>query len=130
MLTWVSIYWFSRAGPTAAIRIYYEIVKTGGFLAPPRPTIPMGVSYFPKELFPAPRTSVVLSSSEIRLIQNHTVPVNRWLRIIGNPVFVASHSEGGHFAAYERPNELVGDLRKMYARGGPAYGVVQSKDGY
>ena len=56
--------------------------------------------------------------------------VNSWLRVVGNPVFVASHSEGGHFAAYEKPNELVGDLRKMYARGGPAYGVIQGKDGY
>ncbi|ETW82035.1 hypothetical protein HETIRDRAFT_146198 [Heterobasidion irregulare TC 32-1] len=63
VLTWVSIYWFSHAGPTAAICIYHEVGTAGGFLAPPRLAIPMGVSYFPKEICPVPRT---------------------WLRIIGN----------------------------------------------
>ena len=40
------------------------------------------------------------------------------------------HARGGHFAAHEAPEELVGDLRLMFGRGGPAYGVVADADGY
>ena len=51
VLTWISIYWFSCAGPAASLRIYFEVM--GGTLQPkfewPRsPTIPMGISSFPK----------------------------------------------------------------------------------
>ena len=45
-------------------------------------------------------------------------------------MFQAEHSSGGHFAAHERPEELVGDVRKMFGKKGPAYGVVPGKDGY
>ena len=45
-------------------------------------------------------------------------------------MFTGEHDKGGHFAAYEVPEILAGDLRKMYAKGGPAYGVVEGKDGY
>ena len=44
--------------------------------------------------------------------------------------FAATHERGGHFAAYEVPEMLAGDLRKMFGKGGPAYGVVKGKDGY
>ena len=40
------------------------------------------------------------------------------------------HDSGGHFAAHEKPNELADDLRKMFGKGGSAYGVVSGKDGY
>ncbi len=52
------------------------------------------------------------------------------MRTIGNVVFMSEHESGGHFAAFERPNELVGDLRKMFGKGGPAYGVVEGRNGY
>ena len=45
-------------------------------------------------------------------------------------VFQSQHDTGGHFAAHEKPHELVGDLRKMFGKGGPAYGVVTGKAGY
>ena len=45
-------------------------------------------------------------------------------------VFQSYHESGGHFAAYEKPQELVGDLRKMFGKGGPAFGVVPGKLGY
>jgi len=35
------------------------------------------------------------------------------------------HDKGGHFAAWEQPEALVGDLRKMFGKGGPAHGVVR-----
>jgi hypothetical protein len=61
ILTWVSIYWFARAGPAAAIRIYHEHDKSGELWAPyPRATIPMGVSYFPVELTIHPVRFVML----------------------------------------------------------------------
>jgi hypothetical protein len=57
VLTWISIYWFSRAGPAASLRIYFERrAATAALDSLPFPTIPLGISYFPKELFPCPRT--------------------------------------------------------------------------
>ncbi|KAK7059931.1 EHN domain-containing protein [Favolaschia claudopus] len=112
ILTWISIYWFSRAGPAASLRIYYE-VNAQNELVPSvhdvRPTIPMGLSYFPKEVASLPRS---------------------WLRRTGNVVFDSQHDKGGHFAAYEVPESLVGDLRKMFGKGGPAYGVVAGSTGF
>lgn len=56
MLTWVSIYWFSAAGPAASVRIYYEHTHDKGTVKPP--TVPNGISYFPKELIIPPRSCV------------------------------------------------------------------------
>ena len=50
--------------------------------------------------------------------------------MLGKMVFQSEHETGGHFAAYERPELLAGDLRKMFGKGGPAYGVVSGKSGY
>ncbi|PPR05411.1 hypothetical protein CVT24_008025 [Panaeolus cyanescens] len=113
ILTWISIYWFSRPGPAASIRIYYEVTK-GNPVANPvlaqmeHTTVPMGYSYFPKELISLPRS---------------------WLKA-PNLVFESEHERGGHFAAYEKPEALVGDLRRMFGKGGPAFGVVPGKSGY
>ena len=49
---------------------------------------------------------------------------------VGNLAFVGEHTNGGHFAAHERPQDLANDLRKMFGKGGVAYGVVPGKDGY
>ncbi|KAI0067120.1 alpha/beta-hydrolase [Artomyces pyxidatus] len=112
VLTWVSLYWFSRAGPTASLRIYKEFDQTresGRPLQPTLSTVPMGISWFPRDIFVTPRT---------------------WMHTVGRVVFEAVHESGGHFAALERPDMLVSDVRKMFGRGGPAYGVVPGKDGY
>jgi len=45
-------------------------------------------------------------------------------------VFESHHEIGGHFAAFERPEELVQDVRKMFGKGGPAFGIVPGKTGY
>ncbi|KAG6812504.1 hypothetical protein H0H92_002503 [Tricholoma furcatifolium] len=112
VLTWISIYYFSRAGPAASIRIYYEAVQAAGgidlFRQVEKTTTPLGYSYFPKELAIFPKS---------------------WTRQ-PNLVFEADHDEGGHFAAYEKPDLLVGDLRKMFGRGGGAFQVVKDKSGY
>ncbi|KAJ7093790.1 Alpha/Beta hydrolase protein [Mycena epipterygia] len=112
VLTWISIYWFSRAGPAASLRIYYEVSAEDGIppsMYEPLPTIPLGYSYFPGEVFSLPRS---------------------WARRTGNVVFEAEHEMGGHFAAHETPALLVEDLRKMFGRGGPAHGVVPGRTGY
>ncbi|EIN12339.1 alpha/beta-hydrolase [Punctularia strigosozonata HHB-11173 SS5] len=110
VLDWVSVYWFSRAGPTASLRIYYEVIQAGDFIWRDRVTsAPMGVSYFPKEIMPAPPS---------------------WVRLTGRVIFEARHDAGGHFAAYEKPEELVGDLKKMFGKGGPAFGIISGKNGY
>ncbi|KAF8158464.1 Alpha/Beta hydrolase protein [Crassisporium funariophilum] len=113
VLTWISIYWFSSAGPTASVRIYYERKNTDAASnsatdSTRKAPIPRGVSRFPKELMIFPRL---------------------WTRT-PDLVFEADHESGGHFAAYEKPVELVGDLRKMFGKGGPAFGVVKGNDGY
>ncbi|KAF8957259.1 Alpha/Beta hydrolase protein [Flammula alnicola] len=107
VLTWVSIYWFSAAGPAASLRVYYEMVQAGD-RAPEKTTTPLGYSYFPKEIFNVPRL---------------------WTRT-PNLVFEAEHDSGGHFAAYEQPLELVKDLRRMFGKKGPVFGVVTGKTGY
>ncbi|KAJ7472945.1 Alpha/Beta hydrolase protein [Mycena galericulata] len=112
VLTWLSVYWFSRAGPAASLRIYYEVVAVGEMIPwinDVLPTIPLGFSFFPKEIADLPRS---------------------WLRGTGNVVFEGEHTMGGHFAAHEVPELLVGDLRKMFGRGGPAHGVVPGHSGY
>ncbi|KAK1566304.1 epoxide hydrolase [Colletotrichum navitas] len=106
ILTWISIYQFSRAGPEASARIYYEVKH------PVRPTEPMkwiprvklGVSIFPMDLF---------------------VPPMSHAKTLGPVVFAVTHGDGGHFAAHERPEILVKDLREMFSKGGGAHDVAE-----
>jgi hypothetical protein len=49
---------------------------------------------------------------------------------VGNVVFSNEHDKGGHFAAYEQPEKLVGDLMTMFGKDSPAFGVVKGRDGY
>ncbi|KAJ7166379.1 Alpha/Beta hydrolase protein [Mycena crocata] len=114
VLTWVSIYWFSRAGPAASLRIYFEasngeMDRPAPFMGTQQPKIPLGMSHFPKDLAVFPKS---------------------WSRGNGNIVFESDHDGGGHFAAYEKPTELVDDLRRMFGKDGPAFGVVSGKAGY
>ncbi|KAI0027973.1 Alpha/Beta hydrolase protein [Vararia minispora EC-137] len=109
VLTWISIYWFSRAGPAASVRIYYEnrVSQTEQSKLPV--TVPTGFAYFPREIYRFPRL---------------------WKLSLGKVVQEVEHEKGGHFAAYEVPELLVSDLRKMFGKGGPAYGVVKTSKGY
>ncbi|PIL23394.1 hypothetical protein GSI_14705 [Ganoderma sinense ZZ0214-1] len=111
VIEWVSIYYFSRAGPAASTRIYYEMSDGGEQIgrSPGWTSVPLGVSYFPAEIMRLPKS---------------------WANTIGKLVFESEHDKGGHFAAFEVPEKLAGDLRKMYGKGGPAHGVVPGKNGY
>jgi hypothetical protein len=110
VLTWVSIYVFSRGTAAASLRIYYETVQLSHRdLSTDAQKTPLGVSYFPKEFWNPPRDHVLT---------------------LGNVVFESAHTKGGHFAAHEQPDALVADLRKMFGKGGVAFGVVKGFNGY
>jgi len=53
-----------------------------------------------------------------------TVVPSTWARTLGPVVFESFKEKGGHFAAYEVPEEIVGDLRGMFGRGGACYGIT------
>lgn len=62
VLTWVSIYWFSTAGPNAHVRIYYEAVNNPTEKVPSRERasewvggVKLGLAHFPRELTVVPR---------------------------------------------------------------------------
>lgn len=109
ILTWVSIYAYSRGGPAASLRIYYEAIhhETGGVSRDRTQQwigkVKLGLLHAPKELTVVPFT---------------------WARTLGPVVYQSLQTRGGHFAAWEIPNELVADLRKMFGKGGPCYKVL------
>lgn len=53
-----------------------------------------------------------------------------WARELGPIAFVSEHKSGGHFAAFENPEGIMGDLRLMFGKGGGAFGAVEGKSGY
>ncbi|KAL2208371.1 alpha/beta-hydrolase [Sarocladium strictum] len=109
ILTWVSIYQFSTAGPAANVRIYYENRHAGGDLQLKEsgyiPSVKLGLSCFPRDL---------------------VVPPKGWGVQLGPVVFERYHADGGHFAAHERPQQLANDLREMFGPGGGAYREAQN----
>ncbi|OAL27832.1 hypothetical protein AYO20_09685 [Fonsecaea nubica] len=113
ILTWISIHWFSTAGPGAPPRIYYEfcnkeptseIVQSGRWA-----DAPLGVARFPKE-----------PSNLPKLWHEGLGPIVQWTEF----------TRGGHFAAYEMPKELLAEVRKMYGKDGGAAGIVEGRSGY
>ncbi|KPI41967.1 putative epoxide hydrolase [Cyphellophora attinorum] len=113
ILTWVSIYYFG-CGIAASVRIYYESRNmpkdSPAALVRGSPVKPLiGIAHFPVELSSFPRL---------------------WYRTMGNVVHQKEFDVGGHFAAYEQPDLLVGDLREMFGRRGGAEGCVPGKSGY
>ncbi|KAJ5373041.1 hypothetical protein N7517_005047 [Penicillium concentricum] len=116
ILTWISIYWFSAAGPAASVRIYYETVHAGMIkgksyrqLAAYIPSVKLAVAHLPREI------SIIPCS---------------WAAGLGPVVQQKEHTRGGHFAAWEVPEFIVQDLQAMYSKNGPCYGAVSGKDGY
>ncbi|TVY56057.1 putative epoxide hydrolase, partial [Lachnellula cervina] len=115
LFTWVSVYAYSRAGPGAAHRIYYEIMHPGkdavtrGMVEKYIPHVKLGLAYNPKELSVLPKS---------------------WCRTMGPIVYESENDSGGHFYATEKPEYLTRDLKKMFGKGGGAYGAVKEKSGY
>lgn len=115
ILTWVSIYWFSTAGPAASLRIYYEALHaqdqrvSRDSMSTWIPNVKLGLAYFPKELGVVPKS---------------------WGRTLGPVVFESEQDSGGHFAAWEKPEAIASDLKRMFRLGGPCGGIVKGRDGF
>lgn len=103
VLTWISIYQFSTAGPAASVRIYYEArhaeAEQTAKVLKYIPSVPLGISCYPKDISPIPLS---------------------WCETLGPIAFRARHVTGGHFAAHEQPEQLARDIRTMFGEGGGA----------
>ncbi|EGE02283.1 epoxide hydrolase [Trichophyton equinum CBS 127.97] len=118
VLTWVSIYLFSRAGPAASTRIYYEFNNAspgpGNFSSEEvascySPDVKFAIAHFPREILAFPML---------------------WCRYIGDVVRESEFDKGGHFAAWEVPDVLAADIQGFFGKEGQAYGIVSGADGY
>jgi pimeloyl-ACP methyl ester carboxylesterase len=88
----IMLYWLPANGASSA-RIYWE--SFGAAFAPDPITLPVAVSAFPKEIIPAPR---------------------KWAeRYLKNLVHWGELDKGGHFAAWEQPEQFVRELRTAFA---------------
>jgi microsomal epoxide hydrolase len=91
LLTNVMLYWLTGTAGSSA-RIYYETAHA----APPSPaylSVPTGVAVFPQELAP---------------------PIRRFAEQSNNIVHWSEFDRGGHFAAMEEPDLVVGDVRAFF----------------
>jgi pimeloyl-ACP methyl ester carboxylesterase len=84
----ISLYWLTNTGISSA-RLYWE--NKLAFFAPKHVAIPVAVSAFPDELYQAPRSWT--EKAYPKLIHYNRLP------------------KGGHFAAWEQPELLVGEMR-------------------
>ncbi|KAK6333803.1 hypothetical protein TWF730_003986 [Orbilia blumenaviensis] len=114
ILTWVSMYAYSNAGPTASGRIYYmdkhrPADQKAMVFGPIQPSVPIGLSIFPLDIVVWPLA---------------------WGRAGGRVIFEKVHPSGGHFAAHERPEWLAEDLKTMFGKKGNGYGIVTGRNGY
>jgi pimeloyl-ACP methyl ester carboxylesterase len=107
--TWISIYWFSTAGPAASVRLYYEFKHShhGPGNAWDKllewQNVKVGIGHFPGDV---------------------VAPPNAWTRTVGKIVYEKDHPSGGHFAAWEKPEAILEDLRAMFGKNGGARGVI------
>lgn len=93
LLTNVSVYWFTRTANSAA-RLYAEFARAGSAWGKVEPSsVPSGVAQFPYEIFP---------------------PIRRFAERSNNIVHWTEFEHGGHFAAMEQPDLLVGDVRAFF----------------
>jgi epoxide hydrolase len=90
MLTNVMLYWLTATAGSSA-RIYYEGAHTGGWGAPERSTVPTGVAVFAED-----------------------ISIRRYAEREHNIVHWSDFDRGGHFAAMEEPELLVGDVRTFF----------------
>jgi epoxide hydrolase len=94
LLTNVTLYWLTGTAGSSA-RLYYEAGRSGDW-GPPKPSaVPTGVAVFPREIAP---------------------PIRRFAEQSNNIVHWAEFDRGGHFAAMEVPDLLVGDVREFFRR--------------
>lgn len=88
----IMVYWLSGTGASAA-RLYRESFR--GIAGNGPVNLPAGISVFPKEMTPAPRSWVEVETRNI--------------------VYWNELPRGGHFAAWEQPGLFVDELRQCFA---------------
>jgi epoxide hydrolase len=91
LLTNVMLYWLTGTAGSAA-RIFYESAHAGGF-AGRLSDVATGMAVFPRETI---------------------IAVRRFAERAANIVHWSEFDRGGHFAAMEQPELLVGDLREFF----------------
>jgi pimeloyl-ACP methyl ester carboxylesterase len=114
ILTWVSIYYFSTAGPAACLNLYYEMehgVDGTAFEKAKRHIgdVPLGVARFEKDLILLPKA---------------------WNATLGPVVWESVSEKGGHFPTWECPEVIVTDLRGMFGKNGKLFDCVEGRNGY
>ncbi|MFD3374886.1 epoxide hydrolase family protein [Streptomyces sp. NPDC058697] len=93
LLTNVMLYWLTGTAGSSA-RIYYERAHADGWGAPVQPsTAPTGLAVFPRDNF-----------IPLRHVADRTENIVRWTEF----------DRGGHFAAMEEPELLIGDVRAFF----------------
>jgi microsomal epoxide hydrolase len=98
MLTDVTLYWLTASGGSSA-QFYFEgaqgMAMAASGVAPPPIHVPVAVAVFPHDIFLPIR----------RFAERDIKTIAQWTEFDG----------GGHFAAMERPAELIRDLRTFTA---------------
>ncbi|MEV2195317.1 epoxide hydrolase family protein [Streptomyces phaeochromogenes] len=93
LLTNVMLYWLTGTAGSSA-RIYYERAHAAGWGEPVQPsTAPTALAVFPRDNF-----------IPLRHVADRTENIVRWTEF----------DRGGHFAAMEEPDLLVGDVRAFF----------------
>jgi epoxide hydrolase len=93
LLTNVTVYWLTGTAGSSA-RLYYETARSRAWSPAGSGTgAPTGVAVFPREIAP---------------------PIRRFAEQSENIVHWSEFDRGGHFAAMEVPDLLVGDVREFF----------------
>ena len=87
----VTLYWLTNTAVSSA-RLYWE--SKLAFFAPKGVQLPMAVSAFPDEIYTAPRSWVERAYPKL--------------------IYYNRVEKGGHFAAWEQPAILTGELRASF----------------
>ena len=94
LLTNIMIYWVTGT-INSSTRLYCESMRAGLFGAMrPGVTVPTGGAIFAKEIYKVPKV---------------------WAEASFNITHWSTHPSGGHFAAMEEPEALVGSIREFFA---------------
>jgi hypothetical protein len=87
------MYWLTGTAGSSA-RLYYEAVRSGGWLSPAPSATPTGVAVFPRDI---------------------AAPVRRFAELSDKIVHWSEFDRGGHFAAMEAPDLLPGRCHRTEA---------------
>jgi pimeloyl-ACP methyl ester carboxylesterase len=94
----MTLYWLTNTA-TSSARLYWEQGRSVAALIasgkkPPRPSLPVGFTVFPGEIYQAPRS---------------------WAeKVYPNLIYFNQAARGGHFAAWEEPQLFSEEIRKAF----------------